>query len=68
MLDWFKRDDGRSGIFEYNRRLGRGTRNRVVSPEQYLALIERRRVTHTQLVPTMFSRMLKLSDDSALPI
>jgi long-chain acyl-CoA synthetase len=32
-------------------------------PEQYLALIERRRVTHTQLVPTMFSRMLKLSDE-----
>jgi long-chain acyl-CoA synthetase len=32
-------------------------------PEQYLALIERRRVTHTQLVPTMFSPMLKLSDE-----
>jgi long-chain acyl-CoA synthetase len=31
-------------------------------PEQYLALIERRRVTHSQLVPTMFSRMLKLPD------
>jgi long-chain acyl-CoA synthetase len=29
-------------------------------PEQYLALIEKYRVTHTQLVPTMFSRMLKL--------
>ena len=29
-------------------------------PEQYLALIEQYRVTHTQLVPTMFSRMLKL--------
>jgi long-chain acyl-CoA synthetase len=29
-------------------------------PEQYLALIERYRVTHSQLVPTMFSRMLKL--------
>jgi long-chain acyl-CoA synthetase len=29
-------------------------------PEQYLALVERYRVTHTQLVPTMFSRMLKL--------
>jgi long-chain acyl-CoA synthetase len=31
-------------------------------PEQFLALIERHRVTHTQLVPTMFSRMLKLPD------
>jgi long-chain acyl-CoA synthetase len=29
-------------------------------PEQFLALIEKYRVTHTQLVPTMFSRMLKL--------
>jgi long-chain acyl-CoA synthetase len=29
-------------------------------PEQYLALVERYRITHTQLVPTMFSRMLKL--------
>jgi long-chain acyl-CoA synthetase len=29
-------------------------------PEQYLALVPRYRVTHTQLVPTMFSRMLKL--------
>ena len=29
-------------------------------PEQYLALIEKYRVTHSQLVPTMFSRMLKL--------
>jgi long-chain acyl-CoA synthetase len=29
-------------------------------PEQYLALVERYLVTHTQLVPTMFSRMLKL--------
>jgi long-chain acyl-CoA synthetase len=29
-------------------------------PEQYLALVEKHRVTHTQLVPTMFSRMLKL--------
>lgn len=29
-------------------------------PEQYLALIERYRVSHSQLVPTMFSRMLKL--------
>ena len=29
-------------------------------PLQYLALVERYRITHTQLVPTMFSRMLKL--------
>lgn len=31
-------------------------------PEHYLELIERYRVTHSQLVPTMFSRMLKLPD------
>lgn len=29
-------------------------------PEQFLALVPKHRVTHTQLVPTMFSRMLKL--------
>lgn len=29
-------------------------------PEHYLALIEKHKVTHTQLVPTMFSKMLKL--------
>ncbi|MEI6028178.1 MAG: AMP-binding protein [Betaproteobacteria bacterium] len=29
-------------------------------PEQYLSLIPRYKVTHSQLVPTMFSRMLKL--------
>jgi long-chain acyl-CoA synthetase len=29
-------------------------------PEVYLALVEKYRITHTQLVPTMFSRMLKL--------
>jgi long-chain acyl-CoA synthetase len=29
-------------------------------PEAYLALVERHRITHSQLVPTMFSRMLKL--------
>jgi long-chain acyl-CoA synthetase len=33
-------------------------------PEQYLALVERWRVTHSQLVPTMFSRMLKLPDET----
>src|SRR6266436_2176219 len=32
-------------------------------PEQFLALVERHRVTHSQLVPTMFSRMLKLPDE-----
>jgi long-chain acyl-CoA synthetase len=31
-------------------------------PEQALALIERHRVTHTQMVPTMFVRMLKLDE------
>ncbi len=31
-------------------------------PEQYLALIERYRISHSQLVPTMFSRMLKLPE------
>jgi long-chain acyl-CoA synthetase len=32
-------------------------------PERFLELIETHRVTHTQLVPTMFSRMLKLPED-----
>jgi long-chain acyl-CoA synthetase len=32
-------------------------------PEQYLALVQKHRVTHSQLVPTMFSRMLKLPAD-----
>ena len=32
-------------------------------PEQYLALVQRYRVTHSQLVPTMFSRLLKLPED-----
>ena len=31
-------------------------------PQEYLALIERYQVTHSQLVPTMFSRMLKLPE------
>jgi acyl-CoA synthetase (AMP-forming)/AMP-acid ligase II len=31
--------------------------------EQFLALVERHRVTHSQLVPTMFVRMLKLPDE-----
>ena len=29
-------------------------------PENYLALVEKYKVTHSQLVPTMFTRMLKL--------
>ena len=32
-------------------------------PEHYLALIPKWGITHTQLVPTMFSRMLKLPED-----
>jgi long-chain acyl-CoA synthetase len=32
-------------------------------PEEYLRLVERHKVTHSQLVPTMFSRMLKLPED-----
>ena len=31
-------------------------------PEAYLSLIEKYKVTHSQLVPTMFSRMLKLPE------
>ena len=31
-------------------------------PEQFLGLVERYRVTHSLLVPTMFSRMLKLPE------
>jgi long-chain acyl-CoA synthetase len=34
--------------------------------EQYLALIEKYHVTHSQLVPTMFSRMLKLPEEIRL--
>ena len=32
-------------------------------PEECLALIEQHKVTHAQFVPTMFVRMLKLSDE-----
>ncbi len=32
-------------------------------PELYLSLIGKYQITHTQLVPTMFSRMLKLPDE-----
>ena len=31
-------------------------------PEAYLALVEKYQVTHSQLVPTMFVRMLKLDE------
>ena len=34
--------------------------------EQFLAAVERYSVTHTQMVPTMFVRMLKLSDEQRL--
>ncbi len=33
-------------------------------PEQYLALVEKYRITHSQLVPTMFSRLLKLPEEA----
>ncbi len=33
-------------------------------PEQYLALVEKWGITHSQLVPTMFSRLLKLPDQA----
>ena len=32
-------------------------------PEHYLALVEKYKITHSQLVPTMFSRMLKLPEN-----
>ena len=32
-------------------------------PERYLQLVEKWRITHSQLVPTMFSRMLKLPQE-----
>ncbi len=32
-------------------------------PEKYLALVEKYKVTHTQLVPTMFVKMLKLPQE-----
>ena len=31
-------------------------------PELYLALVEKHRISHSQLVPTMFSRLLKVSE------
>ena len=35
-------------------------------PATFLAAVERHRVTHTQVVPTMFVRLLKLDDDVRL--
>ncbi|WP_169566045.1 AMP-binding protein [Sneathiella limimaris] len=35
-------------------------------PETYLQLVEKYKITHTQLVPTMFIRMLKLPDEVRL--
>ena len=35
-------------------------------PEAFLAVIERERVTHTQVVPTMFVRLLKLPEEVRL--
>ncbi len=35
-------------------------------PEEYLSYVERYQATHTQLVPTMFSRMLKLPEERRL--
>ncbi|HEX9259766.1 MAG TPA: AMP-binding protein, partial [Acidimicrobiales bacterium] len=35
-------------------------------PELYLQLVEKHRITNSQLVPTMFSRMLKLPDEVRL--
>ncbi len=32
-------------------------------PEQWLALVERHRVTHCQMVPVMFNRLLRLPDE-----
>jgi long-chain acyl-CoA synthetase len=33
-------------------------------PAQFLQLVEKHRVTHSQMVPTMFSRLLKLPEDA----
>lgn len=35
-------------------------------PENYLQLVEKYKVTHSQLVPTMFSRMLKLPESDRM--
>ena len=48
-------------------RLGRGRQETSsyerFDPEAYLALVPKWGITHTQLVPTMFSRMLKLPEE-----
>ncbi len=36
---------------------------RTFDPERYLSYVERYKATHSQLVPTMFVRMLKLPED-----
>jgi long-chain acyl-CoA synthetase len=35
-------------------------------PAEYLACVERHRITHCQVVPTMFTRLLKLPEDERL--
>ena len=37
-------------------------------PEQYLQLVEQYGITHSQLVPTMFNRMLKLPEEVKSPL
>ena len=54
----------------YNMRIQRFGGTVVVmdhfDPEWYLQLIEKHQITHSQLVPTMFVRMLKLPDEVRL--
>ena len=51
-----------SGVGGTIRRGGTAVIMERFDAERFLALVERYRVTHTQLVPTMFSRMLKLPE------
>ena len=51
-----------SGVGGTIRRGGTAVIMERFDAEHFLALVERYRVTHTQLVPTMFSRMLKLPE------
>ena len=51
-------------LMERSASAGRSIVMERFDPEHFLALIEKHRVTHTQLVPTMFSRMLKLPEDT----
>lgn len=39
---------------------------RKFEPEEFLALVEEHNASHTQMVPTMFVRMLKLPDEARL--